>query len=226
MDLVETEEGPKVVINANSYFYFQTIVYLLDARTGSLESEYLHIGHMLDMILQDITGDGVDEVMLSGINNAYWMASLAVLDVENLHGYSPLTRDYRPTGMQQAEELHYLLFPKTLVGSYTNPVMKYNEGHRLNYDLIHETIRIQLEEGRVVFREEEGEANLLVTMDKHLKPIGVGTSDVYDIVARQLYEEGQIPEIPDFDYFQAYKDSILYWTGEEFLVAEEYFKEN
>lgn len=226
MGLVQTEHGPKIVVNANSYFYFQTIVYLIDAKTGSLESEYLHIGQLLDMILQDITEDGVDEVIVSGINNAHWMASLAVLDVENLHGYSPLTRDYKPAEMNKAEELYYLLFPKTPVGSYTNPVMKYNEGQRVNYDVIHETIRIQLEEGRVVFREEEGEANLLVTMDKNLKPIGVGTSDVYDIVARQLYEEGEIRKIPDFDYFESYKDSILYWTGEEFLLAEEYFKEN
>ncbi|MDR9366643.1 MAG: hypothetical protein RI575_15000 [Balneolaceae bacterium] len=226
MGLVDTKEGPKVVVNANSFYYFQTILYLVDVVTGEIDAEYLHIGHVRDMILQDINGDNQAEILFSGINNAYWLAALGVLDIDAFHGHSPLTKDYRPTGIEPASELHYILIPKTIVAEYTSPLMKYNEAKNLYYDAANKTIRALVEEARIPFRKEFGDVMVSISFENDLKPIGVGTSDVYDIVARQLYEEGEIPEIPDFDYFQAYKDSILYWTGEEFLLAEEYFNEN
>lgn len=226
MGLVETIEGPKVVVNANSFYYFQTILYLIDAKNGKVESEYLHIGHIRDMILQDINGDNQAEVLFSGINNAYWLASVGVLDIGAFHGHSPLTKDYRPSGIEPASELNYILIPKTIVAEYTDPLMKYNEGKNLYYDVANNTIRVLVEESRIPFRKEFGDVMVSISFENDLKPIGIGTSDVYDIVARQLFEEGEIRKIPDFDYFQAYKDSILYWTGKEFLLAEEYFKED
>jgi len=226
MGLVETDNGLKIVVNANSFYYFQTILYLFDIKTGEVNAEYLHIGHIRDMILEDINGDNQAEVLFTGINNAYWLASMGVLDVGSFHGHSPLTKDYRPSGIEPASELHYILIPKTIVAEYTNPLMKYNEGKSIYYDKANEILRVLVEEARIPFRNEFGEVMVSVSFAKNMRSRGVGTSDVYDIVARELYEEGDIRKIPDFDYFEAYKDSILYWTGEEFLLAEEYFKEN
>lgn len=226
MGLVETDDGFKIVVNANSFYYYQTILYLMNAETGEVEAEYLHIGHIRDMILEDINGDERAEVIFAGINNAYWLASVGVLDTEKFHGYSPLTRDYKPSKMKSASEMYYILLPKTVIAEYTSPVMKYNEGKSIYYDVANRTIRVLIEEGRTTFRNQFGEVLISVSFDENMMPFGVGTSDIYDIVARQLYEEGEIREIPDFDYFEAYKDSILYWSGEEFLLAGEFFKNN
>ncbi len=178
------------------------------------------------MILEDVNGDNRPEVLFSGINNAYWLASVGVLDIDNFHGYSPLSKDYMPTGIDPASELHYILIPKTIIAEYTNPLMKYNEGKSIYYDKANKTVRVLVEEARIPFRDEFGEVMVSVSFADNMKPNGVGTSNIYDIVARQLHEEGEIKKIPDFDYFEAYKDSILYWTGEEFLLASEYFKKN
>ncbi|MDZ7720162.1 MAG: hypothetical protein U5K72_15210 [Balneolaceae bacterium] len=226
MGLVETDDGFKVVVNANSFYYFQTILYLVDAESGEVESEYLHIGHIRDMIIEDIDGDEREDVIFTGINNAYWLASMGVLDVENFHGFSPLTRDYKPAGIHSANELYYILLPKTVIAEYTSPILKYNEGRSIYYDVANQTTRVLVEEGRTTFRNQVGEVLVSVSFDENMEPSGVGTSDVYDIVARDLYEEGEIREVPDFDYFETYKDSILYWTGEEFLLTREYFKNN
>lgn len=222
--LVQTPDGPKLIVNANSYYYFQTIVYMIDAKTGVIESEYLHIGHLRDMILQDITGDGVDEVILVGINNAFWQASVAILETQNFHGHSPLTADYKPAEMNKAQELFYILIPKTVIGSYVNPVMKYNEGKSIYYDIANNTIRILVEEARTTFRNQYGEVMVSVSFDESLRPVGIGTSDVYDIVARQLFEEGEIDKVPDYDYFQAFKDSIKYWRDNKFVTTQQYFQ--
>jgi hypothetical protein len=50
-----------------------------------------------------------------------------------------------------------------------------------------------------------------------MAPAGFGTSDQYDIMVRKLHQEGKIPFIPDYDYFESFKDSLLYWDGKEFV---------
>lgn len=223
--LVETDESPKLVVNANSFYYFQTLLYLFDANTGESEGEYLHIGHIRDIIFEDMNGDNRDEVIFTGINNAYWLACVGVLDINRIHGHSPLTKDYKPAKMESANELHYILIPKTILAKYTNPIMKYNEGETIYFDVANKTIRALVEEARIPFRKQYGEVMISVSFNKNLEPIGVGTSDVYDILARDLYKEGEIEKVPDFDYFQSYKDSIRYWNGTTFVLREEYFND-
>lgn len=223
--LVETKDGAKIAVNANSYYYFQTILYLIDAKSGKIEAEYLHIGHIRDIIFEDINGDERSEIIFTGINNAHWLASVGVLEIDKIHGHSPLTEDYRPANMEPASELYYILIPKTLLAKYTNPIMKYNEGKTIYFDIANRTIRALVEEARIPFRKEFGEVMVSISFDENLKPVGVGTSDVYDIVAKQLYEEGEIDKIPDYDYFQSYQDSIRYWNGSEFVITQEYFNE-
>ncbi len=225
MSLVDTEYGPKIVVNANSFYYFQTILYLIDAVTGEVDAEYLHIGHIRDMFLEDLNGDNQNEIVFTGINNAYWLAAVGVLEVNNFQGHSPLTKDYKPANMAPVNELHYILIPKTKIAKYANPIMKYNEGRTIYYDVSNKTIRAMIEEARIPFRKEFGEIMVSISFDEKLKPVGVGTSDVYDIVAKQLYEEGEINKIPDYDYFQSYQDSIRYWNGSEFIHTREYFNE-
>lgn len=225
MGLVKTNEGPKIVVNANSFYYFQTILYLIDAATGDVEAEYLHIGHIRDMFLEDLNGDEQSEIVFTGINNAYWLAAVGVLEINNFQGHSPLKKDYKPANMAPVNELHYILIPKTKIAKYTNPIMKYNEGRTIYYDVVNNTIRAMVEEGRIPFRKEFGEVMVSISFDENLRPVGVGTSDTYDIVAKQLFEEGEIEQIPDYDYFQSYQDSIRYWNGSEFILTEEYFNE-
>jgi hypothetical protein len=220
---IDTDDGTKLVMNANSFYYFPAVVFLMDPATGEVESEYLHIGHFRDMLIADHNGDGKEEVILLGISNAFWRASLAVLDPGRMHGHSPLTQDYKPDGLIRADEQAYITIPKTIIGKYTDPIMKYNEGMILYFDMPSNTIRAQVEEGRVHFAQQVGNVILEITFDQDYKPVGVGTSDIYDIVARDLYENDQIPFEPDFDYFEAYQDSILYWSEGEFVRAGEFF---
>jgi len=91
--------------------------------------------------------------------------------------------------------------------------------------LANQTIRVLVEEARTTFRQQYGEVMVAVSFDQNMKPVGIGTSDVFDIVAKQLYEEGEIEEIPDFDYFQSLKDSIMYWSRNDFVSAEKYFQD-
>lgn len=52
-------------------------------------------------------------------------------------------------------------------------------------------------------------------MNNQLRPEGIGTDDQYDVIARQLYEKGEIPFVTGYEYFEAFKDSLLCWNFEK-----------
>ncbi|MCG2588465.1 hypothetical protein [Rhodohalobacter sulfatireducens] len=224
--ILHTNKGPKIAVNSSVIQYFQSVVFTINALNGEIEQEYVHSGRFDDMYVEDINDDNNDEIILTGINNAYWSAAIAVLEYGNAQGYAPATIDYIPSDTEPADEYRYILIPKTLIGEYFSSMLKYNRGKAVNVDELNNSFLFVVQEGRRELHGYSDDLLVLYYLDYNLKVLGIGTSDLYDIVARQLYEEGEIPEIPDFDYFQTYKDSILYWTGEEFLLAEEYFNEN
>jgi len=224
--IVELDDGEVRLITSNDAgISFPASVKAIQASTGELLSEYVHIGHFRDMLLVDLTGNGTDEIVLTGVNNALWNAAIVVLDPANIGGHSPLTPDYKPEGMERADELFYILVPNTVIGDYVSPIEKYNLGTYAHYDPVSEMLWFRVTEGRRVFRDQEWDVEIITYFDRELRPVGVGTSDTYDIIARELYEEGEISFIPDYDYFQAFQDSLLYWKDEEFVTTNEFFSE-
>lgn len=221
---METETGPKIAINTSVIQYFQTVVFTIDALTGEIEQEYIHPGKFDDMYAQDLNNDGNDEIILTGINNAYWKAAAVVLEYGNANGYAPAKADYIPADTKPANEYRYMLIPKTILGKYFDSMQKYNRGKNVNLDELSRNMLFAVVEGRRELHGHEDDILVLFYFDLDLKPIGIGTSDLYDIVARELFEEGEIPFEPGFDYFESLQDSILYWTGNEFVTTQEYFR--
>lgn len=215
-------EDVRIITLNGSGIYFTAAVHSLDIFTGEIISDYLHIGALTDMFFMDLTGNGAEEIILAGVNNAYWNAAVIVLDPLNLRGHSPLTPDYKPEGLEKAEELHYILIPKTEIGEYVSPIERFNFARQLHYDEVSERVWARIQESSRVFRDNEMTAEILVYFDHEMRPAGVGTNDLYDIIARELYEEGAIPTLPDYDYFELFQDSILYWDGEGFKLLHEF----
>jgi len=223
--VVELDESDiRLVTSNDTYIYFPSTVKTFNVQTGELLSTYIHIGQLRDMLLADLTGNGIEEIVLTGVNNAFWNAAIVVLDPANATGHSPLTTDYKPNDTQPANELFYILVPKSVIGDYVNPVEKYNRGDDVSYDVSSGRLFFRISEGMRVFRDQEQFVSILAYFDREMKPAGVGTSDTYDIIARELYEQGDISLIPDYDYFEAFQDSILYWNGVGFVKRRDFFK--
>lgn len=211
------ETDVRLIVSSDARLYFPAVVTSMNIFTGEILSEYLHTGMLFDMKLLDITDNGVKEIILLGVNNAFWNASVVVLDPLKAHGHSPITVDYKPDGIERAEELAYILVPKTVVGEYTQPVDKFNVGASISFDEPSDLLRFNIIEGQRAFRDAEIEAFITLFLNRQLQPMGVGTSDLYDVIARELYEEGNISQIPDYDYFNRFMETILYLNGERFM---------
>jgi len=225
IDLAQSIKGPRVVVSARSTQYFQGVILIYDAESGELLSEYVNAGIITDMLATDRNRDGISEILIVGINNAYWSSFIAELNIDEGHGYSPATSDYIPEGIQKANEELYALLPKSMVGEYLTPIDKYNFAREIRYDPQMSEFLVIVTEGRRYFDGDEFDVEILFHFDDALKPSGIGTSDAYDVAARDFYREGKIPIEPNFDYFEALQDSILYWTGDEFVPTQEYFSD-
>ena len=224
MYILNTQYEKKLVFTASPSQYFQTLLIVTDLATGVAEQEFIHPGRIFDMLVVDLNDDGSDEMVLAGVSNAYWKAAIAVLEYRKSEiGYAPATESYIPEGMKPVHPSRYLLIPKSIIADYFEPLQKYNFSTNVNYDPGTKNLFFEVVEGNRVLHEYDRDAQVYFYFDSNLTPLGIGTSDTYDVAARDFYLEGKIPFEPDYDYFEALQDSILYWTGEEFVPTQEYF---
>jgi hypothetical protein len=195
--------------------FFPSLVLKLEAQTGKELGCYVHIGHLPSMKLVDLDHDGITEVLLCGVNNAFRQACLVVLDPRFISGHSPLAGDYVITGYPAGLEKAYILIPKTIVGE------AFSEESKNNNAL---TIFIQPESRNffLLIRDltlfDPPLNNKLVVLygyfDFDLRVQSFGTGDSYDLIAEKLFREGRVSRMPDYTYFEEYKKTMMYWDGE------------
>ncbi|MAO65755.1 MAG: hypothetical protein CL666_12230 [Balneola sp.] len=203
---------PKLMVMGDAGVSFPGILAKYDLLTGVLESYYLHVGDLGDMLLADIDEDGVDEVLMVGINNAYWMASLIILDLDSISGHSPTKGDYIPANSDVSSGQTYVLFPKTIVGQAFDQIYKYNSGRRVAHRKEKQIIAVEIfDTPRQNFMGVVSQGYLIYEFDYDLNIKSIISSDDYDVTARNLYEEGHIPFIPDYEYWEGFRDSVLVW---------------
>ena len=211
----DADGKPEVFVQAN-HDYFPSLVLKLNAIDGVELGHYVHIGALLQMKFADLDGDGISEIVLCGVNNAYRQACLVVLDSRFIGGHSPLKGDYELAGYPPGLERAYVLIPKTVVGKVFQYETKFNTARWL-------VIEKDSRRFHVVIREEFVEKTTFYNLDGvelsyyfnfGLAPESIGTTDVYDLMAEKLFADGRIPTLPNYEYFESHKKTLLYWDGE------------
>lgn len=191
---------------------FPCLVLALDAKNGKKLGAYIHVGHLNGPEFVDIDDDGIKEVLLAGVNQAYGQACLVVLDPRFISGHSPLHGDYKlddcPPGLEKA----YLRIPRTIVGEALARIAKYSVGRIVETRDSTDSFRLSVLDVHGTLSDLKATIYPLFGYD--LRAITVTTGDDYDLVAKGLFEEGRIARYPDSQYFDEYKKTMLYWDGE------------
>jgi len=208
---------PEVIVSARSTF-FAHIVLELNGRDGTIKGTYVHIGQLLSLETADLDGDGITEILVCGINNAYEQACLAVLDPRHLGGHGPLTDRYRLDSIPPARHRAYFLIPRTLVGEAYHGLSKSNKATDVvARDNVRRRVSVQILDVSELPNNcsQVTQATYFLFLDRTLTPTEMETGDDYDILSRRLAEEGKIPFRPDLNqtYMKQYMNSLLYWTG-------------
>ncbi|WP_340106287.1 hypothetical protein [Rhodohalobacter sp. 8-1] len=217
------DQNTDLLVSANHITYFPGILSLRNGETGNEQSKFINPGYIYDYIIEDINGDGKMEVAIGGISNAYNKAFLAILDIEEVKGYAPYTDEYALEGYEPANMLSYMLFPKSIVGETIATSSSHSSIFQINfleeYGLLElymmDFLNYEIKNKNI----KEGRLHLYLNSDFSVQSIG--TSNEYDEAADYLYEIGAIERYPDYKYLEEYKNSILYWNGEEFTNRTE-----
>lgn len=196
--------------------YFPYLVLKLDAATGREEQRYLHPGFLDSPAIIDLNGDGIDELLMTGLSNAYDQAVFTVLDARYVQGHGPTRGDYVIEGMGPAREVVYLRIPPTVVDRAQPGVV--NRGFKVDLETGEGFFQVYVHDGQRPDIESRA-ANILIHMDARFEPIGIGTSSRYDYLAERLVKQGRLNSVPDYDYFQRYQQQFRYWTGSGWTSA-------
>jgi hypothetical protein len=209
--------GEKLVAVITHDTFFQTMLMLFDVDTGTMTDHYLHMGGIASVTIADITGNGILEIIATGMSNAFDDAVVFVLDPSMMSGHSPTRGDYIVDDYEPASEYAYIRIPTTIAGDYYRDRMRYNRGEWIFIDVEHENITAVIIDVRKDPDEisKTGKGKIFLYFDSNLVLQSVGTDDMYDIISREMYRRGLIDRPTDFDYFEEYRKTLLYWNGED-----------
>lgn len=122
----------RIVLSSQNEPYYPDQVAIIDAN-GKTVSEYWHSGILNHLALADLSGDGREEIIASGISNGYDQATLIVLDPDRVYGAS--SEVARPEvqlhGFGDAQERLRLLFPRS---DLNRALSVYNIGQDMTID--------------------------------------------------------------------------------------------
>lgn len=107
------DAGLQILVSSNHYLHNPNQVALLRP-DGTLVSEYWHSGHLYSVAHADLNGDGVEEILLAGVNNGYRLGTLVIFEARSVSGASSQP-GRQIFGFPPGSEKAVVLFPRTCV---------------------------------------------------------------------------------------------------------------
>lgn len=187
--------------------YAPTKVIELDFSNGKILQEFYNSGGITTVTLFDLRGDGSQEIILGGINNAFKSAFIAVFDPDSVKGFSPSTDQYIPTEFQKNTALHYILLPTT---NYLRAV------GQTDYNLVEQFLISDEEKTITAYIQEapggssEVFAGILYNFDNELKIKGVVLADNFIARYNRLLKAGKVKEPLDSNYTKKLAEGVTY----------------
>ncbi|MBL8296467.1 MAG: hypothetical protein JNN08_31775 [Bryobacterales bacterium] len=179
-------------------------VALLDSN-GRPAGEYLHSGHLEVVEALDLDGDGIEEVLLSGVDQERSQAVLVVLDLKKLLAAGPLTASGAiniPSGLTGVEKA-VVYFPRTSLN---------RKFERFNY-----AYQMSLTDGRITvyvreYRMRHPHSFMIYALNRDLSVNSVTPSDTILNVYKEMNAFGQLREGLDRDEVQRLRSSVQILT--------------
>jgi hypothetical protein len=191
--------GRSIAVTSRHIVYHPNHFAILDGH-GAPRGQYWHSGHLDYMALVDLDGDGVKEVLLSGVNNGYQAATLVVLDPRSFSGCSDQGQGspFQIQGVPLAREKAVLLFPRSCM---SRKFGLYNMGKDIR-------VRNGLIEVDVLERlDEPGERHRIIYwLNYDLSPARVEPADDFINAHRRLEQAGELDHRLSAQEMESWRD--------------------
>lgn len=199
------EDKPRLFVTSNSS-WFPSVLFELNVSNGEILQTYWHPGWIWDSeVYQSGNGEN-DRIILGTTNNTYQSAALAVLNPDRINGHAPVKKSYQPKSVTRADEEHYIMFkPSRLNRLFSHQL--YNEISRLRVT----------NDGRLLVRgleklyDPDKQVSILYTLNDNFTVLEARGVASYEKLYSDLYNEGRIDQPLTESYWDALRDSVLYW---------------
>jgi hypothetical protein len=184
----KSTESSSLYILASSPF---SLSYLLEIDLHNCKTENLLVnsGHILDFQFIDLYGDGINEIIISGISNDWEGGLFAVIDESDFDGQVILKNSNYKTNKRILSHLKsFFIFPMSIVGKQVTKDHNWNSINDVQINRDAKQINLAISEGIY----NNCIVQFYVIMDYNLNILNFNTSDIYDKIAKQLYNEGSI----------------------------------
>ena len=192
--------------------YFPSMLLRIDPRTGKIKDTFVNAGHINSMGFLDINHSGKKEVIVSGVNNGYKQAFVAVLPHDNFHSTGPSTKRYAIKNYPIQKDIGYIRIPMTYLGKALIDVATFSSGRQVEQNDAGLIVKVN-DANPAIYDTLMLNSHVLFQFDKTMHLISIGTNNAYDLLSRILKKREKIKKIPAPDYFVNFKDSLLYWDG-------------
>ena len=182
--------------------YFPCYLEILDAN-GTILGEFWNSGYILDILFCDFHGDHRKEIIISGVNNEYKEAFLAVFDSSDVRGSSPQQVErYTCRELGPSSAKYYIRFPRTDVDllkkqlEYCWEVRQLKNGH---------------------FQARMQNSDLYYELNSKFEVVRVVVSNHFQFMHRTAVREGKISSTLNDEYIKNIKNGVRYYNGKEWV---------
>ncbi|MEG8948011.1 hypothetical protein [Rosettibacter firmus] len=207
---VKKKDKTLLVVTACDRTYGGAIISTLNPFTGEVTSTIYHSGHIASAKSIDINEDGNEELILGGISS-YYKPFIMVLEQEKFMGVMP---DFYSSGHSvRGNASYYILLPITEISK---------SSQKSKTSVTVEEIIKSNDTGFIAVINEatsmENESPILIySFDKDLRLRYISANPTYlTKFERQKKIKITSSEIIN-NYLSTYKDSLLYWNGDDFV---------
>ncbi len=221
---VQRTPGERVQLFAASIHLpsWPTRIAELDTRNGDELHTYWHTGGLTMAVVTDIEGDGSQEIVFAGINNAYDRVCIIVFDPSNVRGAGPTKKEWKALDRLSGTEKYYVLLPK-VEGIPSN--VPYNMARQLEAPN-DGGLMFQTSEGTFeAWRELSDFGGIVYTLGRRMEVTSVIASSRFEMSLERAKREGFLSELRlGENFYRHLKSSVHYWdrTRNEFVDYDKF----
>jgi hypothetical protein len=210
---VDADGVPDLFVASAHTPSFPGMVQRLDVQTGEVLQTYVSTGHVADIAIADLDTDTMMELFVTGTNNAFNRAFLAVLDARSIEGCSPHTPAYRCAAPPTGSEEVYAILPRSILGETLGKDVKGNGALFLTLDNSKGEVTVCVNDNKGNVTQTPVTANIILNFafDRAMTPVAVTAGDTYDRTASWAGEQGLLPEVPSTVYLEGLKSKVRIW---------------
>lgn len=209
----------EIILTSEQVSFFQGHLNIISSSDGTLKQSYKGTGWFSTIEIADFDGDNRMDILTCGEFKGFSMIGCSLLDNQNIEGFTPLSERYWDNEKPRAIEKAVFLWPRTIVGRTYDDIYKNNSINSVYYSSLNletRTITLMYLDTYIKTELSFRSINIIMTFDFNMNLISVASSDLYDELAQDLYDDGLTRFLADAIYLDTFKDSLYYWNGTEF----------